>query len=303
MWLSTLFSLINRTRQRFNRLSVLYWYNRLRMSDNAINDHALLADFVATQKPEAFAQLVTRYEPLVRAAANRQTGDPHLADDITQSTMMALMTKAHRIRRGQPIGPWLLRVAYFLGVDALRTDSARRRHEQLAAAYRTESHEPSAAVLEQPVDSVLDRALNSLREKDRTILVLRYLQGWSFEQISAELNLSMTATRQRLSRAIARLRALLEEQGVRRDEIFSALFPPLIAEINNYLAAPRRQPSLLHRFLRPWPIAAATLLTAVTGVVISHATSHSSSNPSRITAPPSANSQPPLNSRPNSTIP
>jgi RNA polymerase sigma-70 factor (ECF subfamily) len=273
------------------------------MNDRPVNDHALLADFVATQKAESFAELVSRYEPLVRAAAGRQTGDAHLAEDITQSTMMALMTKAPRIARNQPIGPWLLRVAYFLGVDAMRTDSARRRHEQLAASYRAESHNPSTALLEKPIESTLDRALNSLREKDRTILILRYLQGWSFEQISAGLNISMTATRQRLSRAVARLRAVLEEQGVRRDEIFPIILPALIGELNNYLAAPQRPKSLLHRFLRPWPIAAAALLTTIAGVAIGHAVIHSSANSSRITSPTGGNSQPPINPRPNSTIP
>jgi RNA polymerase sigma-70 factor (ECF subfamily) len=268
-----------------------------------MNDHALLADFVATQRPESFAQLVSRYAPLVRATAVRQTGDSHLADDITQSTMMALMTKASRIRPNQPIGPWLLRVAYFLGVDALRTNSARRRHEQLAASHRIESHDPPAAVLERPIESTLDRALNSLREKDRTILVLRYLQGWSFEQISGELNISLTATRQRLSRAIARLRALLEEQGVSRDEIFPALFPPFIAELNNSLAAPHRSHTRLRRLLRAWPIVAAAVITAIAGVAIGHAFLHSSTNSPRVTVPHPVNSQPPINSRPNSTIP
>src|ERR1700677_1019410 len=188
-----------------------------------MNDHAVLAEFVATRRPEALAELVARYEPLVRAAAMRQVGDSHLADDVTQSTMMALMVKAGKIRSNQPLGPWLLRVAHFLSIDALRSDSARKRHEQIAAGNRRELQENSVAVAANAINSVLDRALNSMRESDRTILVLRYLQGWTFEQIAGELNISSTATRQRLSRAVARLRAILAEQGVRREEIFPAV--------------------------------------------------------------------------------
>jgi RNA polymerase sigma-70 factor (ECF subfamily) len=272
-------------------------YNRVRMTD-----HALLAEFVATSNPEAFAELVSRYGSLVRAAALRQTADPHLADDITQSTLMTLMVKAPRLRSNQPLGPWLLRVAYFHCVDAVRTDSARRRHEQIAAGRRTELQEHPLALIPKPIDSVLDRALNSLREKDRTILVLRYLQGWTFEQIAAELNLSMTATRQRLSRALARLRDLLDEQGVRRDEIFPALFPPLLPEINNYLAAAHMRRWRWRRLLRPWPVAAALLL-GISAFAISRAVSHSTGPSRRFLAAPVTNAQPPLNSRPNSTVP
>src|SRR5271169_5182234 len=103
-----------------------------------MDDHTLLADFAAGGKPEALAELARRYEPLVLAAAVRQVADPHLAQDITQTTMLTLMRKARRIRPDTPLGPWLLRVTYFLATDALREQSARRRHEQLAAQQRPE---------------------------------------------------------------------------------------------------------------------------------------------------------------------
>ena len=278
-----------------------------------MNDHTLLAEFVATRKPAAFAELVSRYEALVRAAAVRQVADAHLADDITQSTMMTLMTKAARIRRDQPLGPWLLRVTYFLSLDALRTDSARRRHEQIAAGQRNEIQEHSVAVLPNATDSILDRALNALRERDRTVLVLRYLQGWTFEQIAAELNIKTSATRQRLSRAAKRLRALLDEQGVRRDEIFPALFPPLVAEINNYLARPHSPRSPLHKLLRryprlfhPVPVSAAAALLLVCGVTAGYVLIHrtaASQQSQTVNSAHAMNAAPFQNSRPESTIP
>src|ERR1700729_2269551 len=101
-----------------------------------MDDHALLAEFALTGKAEAFAELSRRYQPLVNAAARRETADAHLADDITQSTMMVLLRKAGGIRRGKPLGPWLLRVAHYLAVDALRNESSRRRHEQRASRQR-----------------------------------------------------------------------------------------------------------------------------------------------------------------------
>src|SRR5208282_350083 len=111
-------------------------YNRADM-----DDHALLAEFTNRGKSDALAELSQRYEPLVRAAALRETRDVHLAEDIVQSTMLTLMRKAGTIRHGQPVGPWLLKVAHDLAIDSLRGDTARRRHERLAAAQRSEIRE------------------------------------------------------------------------------------------------------------------------------------------------------------------
>src|SRR5580658_8517992 len=121
-----------------------------------MNDHALLADFVNSGKAEALGELVRRYEPMIRASAMRQLGDAHLAQDIAQSAMMALMRKAPRIRHDTPIGPWLVRTTHYLAIDAMRSESTRRRHERLAARERSEMFHPRG---EATIEPVLDRAI------------------------------------------------------------------------------------------------------------------------------------------------
>jgi RNA polymerase sigma-70 factor (ECF subfamily) len=193
-----------------------------------MDDHALLAEFV-DGNTEAFAELVRRYAPVVRAAALRQLADEHRADDVTQSTMMLMMRKARRIPRGAPLGPWLLRVAHDLAIDSMRSETARRRHERLAAMQRHEIQAPSVPSRWQAWAPVLDQTLHTMGIEDRTILTLRYLQGWSIEQVAGELGLTPAATRQRLSRAVRRLRTLLARRDSRGDdEVLPAVaLPPM----------------------------------------------------------------------------
>jgi hypothetical protein len=128
------------------------------------------------------------------------------------------------MRRGQPIGPWLLRVTHYLAIDAMRSNSARRRHEQAFARARGE-----AAQIGQPpwrsIEPMLDAALHELSSADRVILTLRYLQDWTIEQTAQELRIEPAAVRQRLSRALRRLRKVLANRGMQRADFFPLVLP------------------------------------------------------------------------------
>jgi RNA polymerase sigma factor (sigma-70 family) len=264
-----------------------------------MDDHTLLADFAAGGKPEALAELARRYEPLVLAAAMRQVADSHLAQDITQATMLTLMRKARRIRSDTPLGPWLLRVTYFLATDALREQSVRRRHEQLAAQLRPERFESCPW---RSLEPVIDQTLNEMRRNDRTILILRYLQEWSMPRIADELRLTQEAARQRLSRAVLRLRNRLARRGIGRDDL--AILLPLPAVESADSSAPRL--SAVHRLLKLLHLNALTAVAAVAivsgGLVAARAALHRA--PVGLSANARPIAPPPLpGSRPQSTVP
>jgi RNA polymerase sigma factor (sigma-70 family) len=267
------------------------------------DDHAILKQFAkqfaATGKSDAFSELLRRYEPLVYAAARRQVVDPHLAQDITQATMMVLMRKAGKIRRKQPLGPWLLRVAHYLAIDALRGESSRRRHERSAAQQRREFCETPISSPWPSIEPILDQALHALNNRDRTILVLRYLQGCTIDQIAGELSLTQQATRQRLSRALRRLRNELSRRGISKDD----LAPTLLLRFKIKTAM-----SDVWKLLRPQAIVttAVIIVTLAGGLVLTRAATRRSPINSSAgmttnlqTAGPSALA----NSRPKSTIP
>lgn len=91
-----------------------------------LDDISLLREYVVNHSEKAFETLVSRHLRLVYTSALRQTGDPHLADEVTQSVFIILAQKAVRISQGTLLSGWLFRTTRFVVLAQIRT-AARGR--------------------------------------------------------------------------------------------------------------------------------------------------------------------------------
>ena len=189
-----------------------------------MDDPSLLELYARDGSADAFARLVGRYVDLVYSAAARQVGRGGLAEDVTQAVFIAL---ARRARSGAfkdrsiVLSAWLLTAARYAAIDVLKRESRRRKHERGAAAMRSEIIEVAAGSQSggessswEEVRPVLDAAMLGLSEKDRRAVALRYFEGLSFEEVGAALGATREAAKQRVFRAIERLRDRLLGRGV-----------------------------------------------------------------------------------------
>ena len=178
-------------------------------------DIACLRRFAADGSPDAFAVLVRRRIDLVYSAAIRQVNDRALAEDVTQQVFITLARRASSlIDRDIVLSAWLLRAARLTALDALRRERRRRKHEQRAALMNHQrTHSSSDDKTWADVRPLLDGALMLLGEKDRRAIALRYFEGRSISEVGTVLGVSEEAARQRLWRAIERLRARLSAHG------------------------------------------------------------------------------------------
>ena len=179
------------------------------------DDRELLAEYVGRGSREAFALLVERYVNLVFSAAARQVGDRHLAEDVTQGVFIVLAKKARRLRRETSLGAWLLKVTRYAALDALKARRRRREHEERAAGMRSEvQQQDDDSAQWDEVRGVLDEALVGLPEKDRRAVALRFFEQRSVEEVAALMGVSPEAAKQRIFRAIEKLRGRLSNKGV-----------------------------------------------------------------------------------------
>jgi RNA polymerase sigma factor (sigma-70 family) len=162
----------------------------------------------------AFSELVRRHVGLVYSAALRQTRNVQTAEDVTQAVFLLLSQRARHFGSGVVVAAWLYRAAHFAAKDAIKKQRRRQFHESKAAMRADATGENTADDQFWPeVESLLDDAMLSLRQRDRTAILLRYFEGQSIREVSNALGSTEAATGQRLARALDRLRRYFAVHG------------------------------------------------------------------------------------------
>jgi RNA polymerase sigma factor (sigma-70 family) len=178
-----------------------------------LTDSQLLQSFSSERSQSAFRQLVDRYANLVYSAARRQVSDAETAQDVTQAVFIILAQKAGILSEKTVLSGWLVCTAHYAAQNAMKMRARRVRHEQKAAAMRNECSPPSHTDANDLLPH-LDDALARLAEKDRHVIVLRFLQQLSISEISTAVGISPDAAQKRISRALQKLQRIFARDGL-----------------------------------------------------------------------------------------
>lgn len=169
---------------------------------------------------EAFNELVLAYQTTVYNVALRTLGHGEDAADATQETFLAAY-RAIREFRGGSFKAWILRIAVNTCYDLLRRRQ-RRPSTSLDAVVEEAGDTPyladrqvgpERAALATETVGVIEQALRTLPDDQRTIVVLCDVQGLSYEEAAEIEGVALGTVKSRLSRARARLRLFLVERG------------------------------------------------------------------------------------------
>ena len=179
-----------------------------------MQDMELLRQYVAERSQRAFSAIVEQYAGMVYSSALRQTGDAHLAEDVTQTVFVELSRKAASLRPRVVVGSWLLIATRYAVQNARKQLRRRHYHEQRAAMMRNETREAPRHGAWEEIAPHLDAALARLSRHNRDALVLRYFQSASMQAVAQRLGISEEAARQRISRGLEQVRSILSRRGV-----------------------------------------------------------------------------------------
>jgi RNA polymerase sigma factor (sigma-70 family) len=177
------------------------------------DDMALVREYATRNSEVAFATLVSLHVGLVHSAALRQMGDPHVAEEITQTVFILLARKAGSLDTKTILPGWLYRTANYVSAAALKMQRRRAQREQEAYMQSLLQDVQTDSSWEQ-LAPLLDGAMAQLRGSDRDALVLRYFQNKHFKEVGDALGVEECTARKRVERALEKLRTLLAKRGI-----------------------------------------------------------------------------------------
>jgi RNA polymerase sigma factor (sigma-70 family) len=178
-----------------------------------IDDAELLRRYAEEHSEDAFTELVQRHVNLVYFAALRRVGgDAHLADDVAQRVFTDLARKASSLKRRRVIAGWLYTSTRFAAAQSVRSEQRRRTHEQEAFTMNEIDNTPETDW--NQIRPVIDDAMDTLNERDREAVLLRFFENRPLADVGARFSLSPDAARMRVDRAMERLRRALSGRGI-----------------------------------------------------------------------------------------
>jgi RNA polymerase sigma-70 factor (ECF subfamily) len=181
------------------------------------SDHALL-EATRTGDEDAFAELVGRYRNPITNYIYRMTNDYDGAVDLAQETFVRVYRAAERYQTTYAFSTYIYRIATNLAISELRK---RKRRKLVSLTGFFQSRDGGEPVEFNPPDlkplpdkelvdterrKAVQRAISTLPEKYRAPLILRDVEGKSYEDISRILETSEGTIKSRISRARGFLR-------------------------------------------------------------------------------------------------
>ena len=184
------------------------------------------ADVVALAlegRDAAHRELIKRYERPVFSLVFRMVRDRELAEDLTQDTFVKVLSHLDRYRTDFKFSSWLFKIANNVAIDHLRRrqldtvsmdGSPHATSSDAVEASRFDISDGSENALDEmearELGSAIERAIASLRPEYRSCILLRHVEGRSYEEIATTLDLPLGTVKTYIHRARHELRRALE---------------------------------------------------------------------------------------------
>lgn len=180
-------------------------------SPHDVENDAMLVLAAQAGDHDAFSELFRRHYPTIRRTCARKLRDLREADEIAQAAFVRAYERLDQCGGERRFGAWVQVIANNLCIDHLRA-SARTTpvDEPIDESVFTPGHSPEDALLNAEQAALIKRALESLPDRQRDVVVARDVDGRRPPEIAAALGLSLGAVDSLLLRARRRLAASVQ---------------------------------------------------------------------------------------------
>jgi len=158
---------------------------------------------------------LARHGRWLRTVALARLGEATAADDVLQEVAMTAVEKGNQLRDSSRAAGWLYRLAVVAALQYRRRQGRRKKlldryasREPLVDRAARELN-PLSWLLADEQKALVRQALTLLPPRDAEIMLLKYTEDWSYQQLAEHLGLSVSAVEARLHRARQKMRQAL----------------------------------------------------------------------------------------------
>ena len=188
----------------------------------SLSDQEVVA-LARTGKEAAYRELLRRYERPVFSLIYRMVRDRTLAEDLSQDTFVKVLNALETYRPEYKFSSWIFKIANNVAIDQLRrrelntlsldgSPDARTKDEVEATALQAvdRSETPLSELESRELGTVIEKAIARLRPEYRACILLRHVEGRSYEEIAETLDLPLGTVKTYIHRARHELQEYLE---------------------------------------------------------------------------------------------
>lgn len=202
---------LNKTKQR---LMTITFHERGGNMETVLIEKSIKGDV------ESFEQLIIKYNRYVYNIAFRMMGNEEDAKDMAQESLIKAFKSISTFKENAQFSTWLYRITLNTCKDELRKRKGNlvsldeEAGEQLTVGDKIQSSTGNPVIIyeQHELKENIQSALNTLSEENRSVVILKDVMGYSYEEIGAILEIPIGTVRSKLNRSRLALRSILQIQ-------------------------------------------------------------------------------------------
>ena len=179
-------------------------------------DDADLLERIAAGDKLAMKVLYARHHVQTYRFLLRLVGDEAHAEDLVSEVFFDVWRNAHQFQGNSRVSTWILAIARFKALSALRRRPEQELDEETAAAIEDQADDPEVTLAKKDKGAMLRQCLSKLSVEHREIIDLVYYHEKSVEEVATIVGIPEATVKTRMFYARKKLSELLKQQGIDR---------------------------------------------------------------------------------------
>ncbi len=162
---------------------------------------------------QTYANIIDHYKNPLYATILRMTKNPHDAQDLLQEAFIKVYQQLDKYDEKGSFSSWLYRVAINHCMDTFRKKHVKTSHIELNEEQAVDPNHPEVVFLKKEESRQVERLIGTLPEDERLIILLRYVNEMSYDEISVLTEVPLSTVRNKIHRAKQKMRSTVKREG------------------------------------------------------------------------------------------